>query len=100
MVQEKRETCLAHHVSGIAKHHAEMNRETNTPRCGIYTQQRTAWAIRLTDIYTDERCIDSIPLLNLANLIHRTKQETHPCDRGFLPSDAAKIHIFSIQRSF
>jgi len=52
-IQEKRETCLAHYVSGIAKHHAEMNRETNTPRCGIYTQQRIAGTTRLTDIYTE-----------------------------------------------
>lgn len=71
---------------------AEMNWETNTPRCRIY-HVGTAWAV--TVIYKqNERHIVLIPLLEIGDFDIRDKARNAFLTQGFLPSGNAKIDIF------
>ena len=59
----KRETCLAHHIAGIAKHHCRNEQRNKHPT--LWYIYSTAYGAGLygLQIYTqNERCIAPIPL--------------------------------------
>ena len=85
------ETCRAHLLSGSGKPTTEMNWETNTPRCRIYLvgySKDCTWNIQTE---WASHCLHPSVVWNFPDFDKKDKARNAFLNRGFLPSDAAKI---------